>query len=143
MAYDKAKFHYDGKFPADLPPENGATHIGMFLAWAAQRGLTEDAFLDEEGIDVGAVRARRMTGRDLLVTALDGVLSEDDLNDEGNAFAESYYLPGTYGEDYDNLFKGSHPTRCHVEDDWANFDRVARMIDARYAAWKSAGGSGD
>ena len=33
MKYDDASWHYEGAYPADLPPEAGATHIGMFLAW--------------------------------------------------------------------------------------------------------------
>ncbi|WP_265102660.1 hypothetical protein [Acinetobacter sp. 'aerobic (ED)'] len=33
MKYDDASWHYGGDFPADLPQEAGATHIGMFLTW--------------------------------------------------------------------------------------------------------------
>jgi hypothetical protein len=39
MAYDRADAHYGGNFPSDLPPEAGATHIGMFLAWVILNGL--------------------------------------------------------------------------------------------------------
>ena len=34
MKYDDWSRHGGGNFPADLPPEAGATHAGMFLAWA-------------------------------------------------------------------------------------------------------------
>ena len=33
MKYDDAGWHVGGDFPDDLPPEAGATHIGMFAAW--------------------------------------------------------------------------------------------------------------
>lgn len=32
---DRADWHYDGQYPKGLPPENGGTHIGMFLVWVA------------------------------------------------------------------------------------------------------------
>src|SRR6266404_3538306 len=34
MKYDDASWHYGGDFPEDLPREAGATHTGMFVAWA-------------------------------------------------------------------------------------------------------------
>jgi hypothetical protein len=38
---DRADWHYGGGdlYPKELPPENGGTHIGMYLAWIIQRGL--------------------------------------------------------------------------------------------------------
>jgi len=39
MKYDDASWHYGGDFPDDLPDEAGATHTGMFLAWALLSGL--------------------------------------------------------------------------------------------------------
>lgn len=39
MKYDDSTWHTDGDFPADLPPEAGATHIGMFMAWALAQNL--------------------------------------------------------------------------------------------------------
>jgi hypothetical protein len=39
IVYDKAKWHYEGDYPKDLPTENAFTHTGMFLAWLADTGL--------------------------------------------------------------------------------------------------------
>ncbi|MGN6118448.1 MAG: DUF7832 domain-containing protein, partial [Rhodanobacter sp.] len=39
MKYDDASWHYGGDFPKDLPDEAGATHTGMFVAWALLSGL--------------------------------------------------------------------------------------------------------
>ncbi|WP_441328174.1 DUF7832 domain-containing protein [Mesorhizobium album] len=33
MKYDDASWHSGGNFPRELPPEAGATHIAMFVAW--------------------------------------------------------------------------------------------------------------
>lgn len=92
MAYDRANWHYGGHYPDDLPPENGATHIGMSLAWAIHRGLEgaihHDHVTAEEAL--GAVRTRQMTGREFLVQQCDKKFCEDDLSDEGNRFAQHY-----------------------------------------------------
>lgn len=37
--YDNIRFHLDEDYPDQLPPENAATHIGMYWQWAAQAGL--------------------------------------------------------------------------------------------------------
>jgi hypothetical protein len=34
--YDDASWHYGGDYPEDLPNENVATHIGMFLQWCIE-----------------------------------------------------------------------------------------------------------
>ena len=91
MAYDRADWHYGGDFPADLPPENGGTHIGMFVAWAISHGLEGDLRREDSAASVEAVRERRMTGREFLFGACDEKFWEEDLSDEGNAFAGWYY----------------------------------------------------
>jgi hypothetical protein len=42
---DRADWHYGGGdlYPKELPPENGGTHIGMYLAWIVQHGLASAA----------------------------------------------------------------------------------------------------
>jgi hypothetical protein len=37
--YDNTRFHTDENYPAGLPAENAATHIGMYWAWAASQNL--------------------------------------------------------------------------------------------------------
>lgn len=139
MAYDRADWHYGGDYPPGLPPENGGTHIGMFLAWAIHRGLEGDLHRQESSGALGAVRERRLTGREFLFSECDEKLWEEDLSDEGNAFAKAYYErtgAGGYLADYEAALGTGLPSLYHVEDTWENFDRIARIIDRRYAAWK-------
>lgn len=42
MKHDDYTWHLEGDFPADLPSEAAATHIGMFLAWAIHAGCVSD-----------------------------------------------------------------------------------------------------
>ena len=138
MAYDKAKWHSEGEFPKDAPAENGGTHIGIFLAWAILHDMLSDELRADAGDDVTAVRERRMTGRTFLFRHLDGVLSADDLNADGNAFAKHYYRK--YMVDFARFVQRQFPTAYHIDDRWKNYDVIAKILDRRYAEWRTAAG---
>jgi hypothetical protein len=88
---DRADWHYGGNYPKGLPDKNGATHIGMFLAWAIHRGLDGELLREEFGQELERVRTRRMSGCEFLLSMLDEKLTDDCLSDEGYAFACAYY----------------------------------------------------
>ena len=105
MKYDRDEWHSNGNFPADLPPENGGTHIGMFLAWAIIHGLAGPDHHRRSKTELDAVQARLMTGREFLRRRCGGKFWSCDLNDEGNAFAKEYYGGGgKAGEYFDDYF---------------------------------------
>jgi len=136
MVYDKAEWHYDGDYPDDLPDENGATHIGMFLAWVVLHELEGELHRDEWPEALAALRARRITGRDFVMKQCDGTLGEDELSPEGNDFAADYYASDQYLADYANVLSGDNPTLYHVADTWENYDRIAVVIDRRFKEWQ-------
>jgi hypothetical protein len=130
-----------GDLPPDVPPENGGTLIGMFLAWVILKGLEAEMHRRDAADELRQVRERTMTGREFLFRVCDGKFWDADLSPEGLAFARWYYAlaGGTYGPywyDYVEAVVGELPTVYHVADSWENFDRVAPFIDARYAEWK-------
>jgi hypothetical protein len=135
--YDDMKWHAGGEFPPELPPQSAATHIGMFLGWAIDRGF-EGELLDEQFPEVlRRFRQRQATGREALLVCCDGKLIDDFLNNEGNAFARAYYETDMYVDDYADVLGDDVPTLFHVEDDWANYARIKERLDRRYAEWKS------
>jgi hypothetical protein len=142
MALDRADWHYAGKYPKDLPIENGGTHIGMFLAWAIRNGLEGDELREVAPKELDRVRKRKMTGRQFLFKVCDGKFGEDDLGPEGLAFAHHYFSKpsGKYGKYLDDyciaLVPDEMPSVYHVADTWANYDVIAAVIDERFAAWK-------
>jgi hypothetical protein len=138
MAYDKAKWHSEGNFPKDAPAENGGTHIGIFLAWAILHDLVSDELQADAAEDLTAVRERRMTGRTFLFKHLDGVLTEDEFNEQGNAFARHYY--NKYMGEFDRIVRKHFPTAYHIGDVWKNYDAIAKTIDKRYAEWRTNAG---
>jgi hypothetical protein len=144
--FDRADWHSGAaNYPRDLPPEAGGTHIGMFLAWAILRQRISAAHEQED--DVLAVRRRAKTGRDFLFEACDGKFWDEDLSDEGAAFARVYYQdghgnihPAGYLADYERVLGGDLKDLYRVADTWPNFDQLAKVIDLRFEQWQRSHG---
>ncbi|HET7614339.1 MAG TPA: hypothetical protein VFK26_10475 [Gemmatimonadaceae bacterium] len=133
---DRADWHYGGNYPRDLPPENGGTHIGMYLAWIIHRGLGSDELVEMGGDTYQLVLERVVTGRDLLFNELDEKFFDRLLNEEGRQFTAAYYETNDYVNDYDRVLGGNFASLYEVENSWANYDRIARVIDERFAEWR-------
>lgn len=138
MKYDDAAWHYEGNFPTDLPDEAGATHIGMFVAWALLSGLAGRIHVDEYPENLPRLRARTVTPGLFLLEACDGKFSDEDLNDEGNAFAQYYFADaaGGYLADYDATLGQDWVSLYHVPDSWESYDQLAPIITERFAEWR-------
>ena len=141
MAYDRADFDYSSE-AEPLPKGHAATHIGMFLAWAALHGLLNDFHEQQSPELLANLRARKITGRQFFEAACREQFAEKDLNPEGNAFAERYYRDsagerGAYFADYKKVLVAGLPSFWHVADTWPNFDKIAPVITRRYEEWKN------
>jgi len=141
IVYDKAKWHYGGDYPTDLPTENAYTHTGMFLAWLADSGLLSPEFAEDFHEDLQQLNERKITpGR--LFQIVDGVLASDMLNDDGNAFSKTYYAPeDIYFRDYHATLALNLPSDYHAADTWENYDRLKATIDRRYIEWQQSKGA--
>lgn len=145
MALDRADWHYGGDFPEDLPMQCGGTHIGMFLAWIILHRLEGELHQEDSVESIARVRARKMTGCEFLFKECDQKFWDEDMNEEGAAFAAAYYSGpegkgfGQYLADYETIAAGL-PTVYHVEDSWENYDRLEPLINAAYSAWKATSG---
>jgi len=136
LVYDKAKNHFLGQFPTDLPMEQAYIHIGVFLGWVLEKELYSSAFEDEAGHQI-----LRFLNKDISCAILsaiwDGYLGEDLLNEDGNRFAKYYYQSGKYLEDYKSLLvEDTTNTIYHVKDSWENYEKMSNMIDKRFDEWK-------
>ena len=137
--YDDASWHYEGDFPRDMPIEAGGTHIGMFLAWALLSGLSGELHLVDLPEELEQLRSRTVTTGAFFMKACDGKLTEEDMNDEGNAFAQNYFeaQTGQYLYDYENTLGGDLPDLYHVADTWENFERIKPLLDQRFGEWRA------
>jgi hypothetical protein len=136
--YDKAKYHCDGNYPEDLPDEQAFVHTGIFLGWILDHELYDPAFWQDAAGYIVSFKAREMTGAQVYAYACDGVLLDEMLNAEGNAFAQNYFdfERGKYLQDYEELLVSGLPSTYHVEDTWSNYEIIARRISDRYVEWR-------
>ena len=134
---DRADWHYAGPFPRDLPPECGATHIGMYLSWLILGGLISQPGLRLLGPRLTEFRKRSVTGRELLLRELDEKLFDRLLTARGRAFTKSYYTTDVYFADYEACLGADVPSIYCVHDSWDNFDRLAPLISSRYNRWRT------
>jgi len=142
MKYDDASWHTGGMFPADLPPEAAATHIGMFLAWCMLHGLAGELHTGDLAEDLALLEVRALTPGQWLLRACDGKFTDEDVNDDGNAFTAAYFeaddLP--YIDDYQTALSSELASIYNVPDTWESYDTLAPLIDARFTQWQRLAG---
>jgi hypothetical protein len=138
MKYDDASWHSGGDFPKELPQSAGAIHTGMFVAWALLSGLGGLIHTDDFAEDLEALKARKITPGAYFLRACDGKFTDEDLNEQGNAFTKHYFdlQTGSYLEDYETILGQGMSSLYHVSDSWANFDRLKPVLDNRFADWR-------
>jgi len=133
MKYDDVSWHTGAEdYPKHLGQHAAATHTGMFLAWALLSGLGGALHTAQE------LRSRTLTPGAFFYSLCGGKFTDEDLNDEGNRFAQAYFDldTGSYLRDYDALLCGGFSTAYEVADTWANFDRLKPRLDRRLVEWR-------
>jgi hypothetical protein len=139
VKYDDWSWHSGGDFPPDLPPEAGATHIAMFVAWALLHGLAGDIHVREFPEPVARLRDRKITPRQFFMGACDGKFTDEDLSELGNRFAQHYYehddAPGHYFADYAATVGTEPDSIYHVPDTWETYEQVEPIIQQRFEEW--------
>lgn len=129
MKYDDASWHYGGTFPEGQPEEHGGTHIAIFLKWCFAKGWAGALHMQEEPDAVASVVSGEMSGTAFLFKYCDGKFIDEDLNEEGNAFAAQYYgSDGLYLDDYAEVFGDLMyvaPEEAH------DYSKLSNMLNAR------------
>lgn len=138
MKYDDASWHYGGDFPPDLPMEAGATHTGMFVAWALLSGLGGELHTEEFPDDLEKLRRREITPGANFLRVCDGKFTDEDLNEIGNRFAADYFdlSTGEYLEDYEEILGDDVEEIYRVADTWENYDLLKPVLDERFRDWR-------
>jgi len=135
--YDKAKWHFEGDYPKELPPSHAYIHIGFFLGWAIERGLAGSLVTEDFASEREQLLARKITApRFLEIT--DGVLDDQMLSEEGNRFAAE-----CYNDDYLAIYEAAFPglkSLYYVDDTWENYEKVKKRLDLFFERWKATKG---
>jgi hypothetical protein len=140
IEYDLWRWHTEGVFPKDQPPEHGYVHIGMFVVWLIDLDMLDPDWMSKSGVKsaVEAIRERRETPC-ALRDVTEGRLASDMLTAEGQGFAGAYYAPEYgYARDWHRVF-GREADRYAVPDGWQTYDRIGPLIERRYREWIAAG----
>ena len=73
----------------------------------------------------------------------DGKFLDEDLNEEGNFFAKSYYdaseaeeSASPYLRDYEQTLPNT-ASLYEVPDNWETFDKLTPIIDQRFVQWRA------
>jgi len=150
--YDDASWHYGGDYPNDLPDENGATHIGMFITWCIDNNLLSKEQIEDNEDKIENVKNRETTGAEFLIDMCDEKFTDYDLNDIGNEFTTDYYEDETefskthknYFGDYAGIFETEINDNnldqggvYRVKNSWTNYELIKTRIDQRFMEWKA------
>lgn len=129
MKYDDATWHYDNTSQIGKPNEYAATHIGLFLKWCILKGWAGELHTEEDADELASVIEGTMSGTDFLTSYCDCQLTDEDLNEEGNLFAQQYYGPdGQYLNDYARVFR-EHMYKSPESE--VDFEVFSKMMNAR------------
>lgn len=137
--YDKAKWHFGGNFPEELDIFQGYVHTGMFLGWLIDNDLISDQFKEDFEEEISDFKNHERTGSQIFEGCCDGVLTLEELNETGNRFALPYFNfdTGQYLSDYETTLASNLPSTYHVADNWENYEKLKKVLDRRFAEWKS------
>lgn len=144
--YDNIRFHTDENYPANLPPEAAATHIGMYWAWAASQGLANPVWQNspESAYDFKAMLAGEMSGADFVLTHMDGALIPEDFTELGQRFTAFYYDDeeegyGKFMEDYVTTMNTPElDSFYHVNDNNENRRLLAAVFQTAFEQWQES-----
>jgi len=136
IIYDKAKFHLEGNFPAELERIQAFIHTGFYLGWLCKRSLTSGEFNEDFEPEIAEFRDGTLTAPNLYRIS-GGVLADDMLDKLGNEFTEVYFdlSHGQFLRDYQEVFGPGLRTMYHVRDTWENFSSIEKRLDMRFNEW--------
>ncbi len=134
---DRVDWHYGNDYPLDLPQENAGTHIGMYLNWIIDSGLIGEFHIKESSEGIKRINDGKITGRDFLFEYCDGKFWNEELNQIGIEFTESYYSSNQYFEDYTRILVGDLESIYEVEDSLENYKSIKFNLDSRFKKWNN------
>lgn len=119
--------------------------VGLFVAWAIQRGLLNESRLADHAELLAAIRRRERRGSELVECAFHRGLWDVHLRDEPGlrAFALGWFhnTDGAFiRDDMAAVFGARKGPYGHMEpaldeDDWANVEKATAALDVRFAGW--------
>ncbi len=134
---DDASWHYGGdEFPSGLAEECGATHIGMFVRWAIERGYWSDLLGPEDRGAIREVGLGTLSARSFVLERCDGKLLSEMLIADAASFAEFYY-PKKYLAAYQGSVARGLKSDYLAAETEENYRTIAQALDSALQAWRT------
>jgi hypothetical protein len=131
MSYDDASWHFDSVLEKGLDKDCAATHIGMFFAWLANRGMVDPNFQD-----VSPLVDRTVAPGRFLLDRCCGEIDEFMLTQAGAEFTAATYR--TYLSSYQDIpAVAEYDESYAAADSWELYEAVAQALDEAYGLFKS------
>ena len=134
--YDKARWHQDSIIEAGLSEGQEFVHTGLYVGWLIEKGLLSEEMLEDCADEIAAFNQRKKTGPQIFGNDWDGVLSDEMLSEEGNAFSLKYFdfgKKGLFTQDYKKIFGVSDDNDFFsVEDSWENYDKIRACFERAF-----------
>ena len=112
-----------------------STHIGIYMEWIIKHNLEGDLHKQSSKESLKKVRNNEMNGTEFFLKECGGKLYDDDFNEEGLNFTESYY--DDYLSDYGvEALMISDKGVYDVEHTRESYDYMAEMLDEAYNNFK-------
>lgn len=120
----------DAHFPDAGSIERAALPPAMFFAWSAKLELLSADFVQAHQQAVTRLRFQDLSPVEFFTLTGSGTIETEQLSEAGRAFAEAYYP--RYLDDFRATFDGE---LYEAEDNWAHYDRIARVLTAAFMAF--------
>jgi hypothetical protein len=127
MAIDRGDWHYEEA--GDW--QRACWHIGLYLWWAAERGLASEEI---------SAKAAAQDPTNYFIRHCDAKLWDEDMNDEGVAFADACYRD--YLKAVSAYAKQREVGDYEIPDDEQSRAWLFEWLDRRLEAWRQEARSG-
>lgn len=138
MVFDKAKWHFGGEFPDNLPQYQGYVITGFFVGYLIQNGMMSAKYYRHKNYlqHTEAVKNGVLSPVRFFHDYMDGVFDSADTNYIGYLFSKSHYEPDRYFDDLATI-KAFEPLESfyHIEDNAENYQLVYAVIDRAFKAF--------
>ncbi len=136
FVFDKAKYHFDSIYEANLKKEQAYIHTGLFFAWIIKNDLYSEFLLKESPKEIERTKNEKTPPSGMYMN-WDGVLTGDLLNQIGYNFSIDYFdfTNGEYATDYAETLCTDDPDIFRVKNSWENYHKIAKIIDEKFKKW--------
>lgn len=134
---DDLRFHLSDEILNSEDTNDGVLiPMGLYVVWAAERGLFSDEFMPEARGFLEEVARGELTCRDVVDFEFDGKLFSTQFSESGLRFTTEYYLKDQYINDLKEEFS-ELGSIYEIPDTESSRIRASKFLDRRFKEFQS------